>query len=78
VDDPSAMRSLYRPRQRFDQRRRRNGSHRALDEASSEAPTPYILKRKIGPALVLADRVDLSDVRIVQSRNDLSLGQEPA
>jgi hypothetical protein len=76
VDDALLVRRLHRPGQRLDQPGRRPRRQRRAAQLAVEAAALDQLQREVGQPLVLADLVDLHDVRVLQAGHRLGLAAE--
>ena len=77
MDDPQPVHLVDRPGERLDQPGRVPWRPRLAAQAAGQAAAGDVFHLEIRPALVLAEGEDLDDVRVVQPRDGLGLGEEP-
>ena len=76
MDDPQPVRLVDGAGQRLDQPGRVAGRPGGAVEAVGQAAPGDVLQREVRAAVVVAEGVDLDDVRVVQPGDGLGLGQE--
>ena len=77
MDDPGAVRLVDRPRHGLDESRRLAGRPGRPVEPVRQAPSRDVLHLEERLPVVVADGVDLDDVRVLEPRDHLGFGQEP-
>ncbi len=76
MDDARLVGGVHGPRQRLQQRRRLGGRQRLAAELLVEAAAAHVLQREERQAAVLADVVNLDDVRVPQPGDRQRLAPE--
>ena len=76
VDDAQAVRVVDRPGQGLHQLGRLAGRQRGAVATIVETAAVDVLELQVGPAVVIAQVVDLDDRRVFQARDGLGLGQK--
>ncbi len=76
VDDAQAVRVVDRPGQGLHQLGRLAGRQRGAVAAIVETAAIDVLELQVGPAVVIAQVMDLDDRRVLQARDRLGLGQK--
>src|SRR3954447_326727 len=73
MDNAIGVRRLHGPRQHFNKLRRQTGDLRRAIEFLRQVAPCYILQDKIGPSRNITDIVNLNDIWMLQSCDDVGL-----